>query len=150
TTNVLGGCGNGTRDPGEKGTDCGGACAAACDGEPCGAPEACASSKCENGRCGPSAGKTCGVGLPNACREGETCQQDGDCASDFCSDAAQCAAPSPNVREDGRRDGGETGVDCGGTATGKPCGGGEGCKTLDDCQSLCTANVCDAPGPTDG
>lgn len=147
---TLGGCTNGARDPDENGADCGGACEKACDGEACSSADACASGKCESGRCGASPGKTCGIGLPNLCTDGETCAQDGDCSSDFC-EANKCAPPAANVHEDGRRNGGETGTDCGGTAApAKTCPAGEPCKTSDDCQSVCNASVCAEPSATDG
>ncbi len=45
---------------------------------------------------------------------------------------------------DGAIDGGETGVDCGGTSC-FPCAGGGGCQVSDDCQSgICAAGVCTA------
>jgi hypothetical protein len=123
--------------------------APACDGEPCTAGTGCASTVCTSGKCAPSKGKTCGVGLPNPCNAGDECQQDSDCTSDYCD--AKCADPPANVHTDGRRNGGETGIDCGGTSN-VPCPAQQACKTNDDCQSTCNANgnVCDAPSATDG
>jgi hypothetical protein len=146
-------CDDGKRNGDETGTDCGGSCPKACDGAKCTGAAECASGVCEpNGTCGPSAGKTCGVGLPNPCNDGETCGQDLDCSSDYCGDDQKCAAPPAGVHADGRRDGGETGVDCGGAAApALLCPAGQPCKTSDDCLSTCNAGgTCDAPGPTDG
>jgi hypothetical protein len=142
-------CSNGVLDEGEEGIDCGGDCGK-CDGAECDAGEECASGSCTDNTCDPPASKTCGVGLPTLCDNGEPCVQDLDCASDYCN--GLCAAPAPGAHEDGRRNAGETGVDCGGTvAEEKPCPAGEGCKTDDDCISVCKEDkLCDAPGPTDG
>ena len=125
--------------------------APSCDGEPCTDNSACVSGACAGGKCGPSANKTCGVGLAAPCNAGDGCQQDSDCQSDYCdANGHACAAPPANVHTDGRRNGGETGIDCGGTS-GTPCPGGQKCKTSDDCQSLCNAQgVCDPPSATDG
>jgi hypothetical protein len=120
----------------------------ACDGEPCKGNDACASAACTNGSCAPTAGKTCGVGTGSLCNQDDPCQQDSDCQSDYCD--TKCGPPSASVHTDGRRDGGETGVDCGGTA-GVPCVAGQKCKTSDDCLSTCNAQgTCDPPSATDG
>ncbi len=124
--------------------------ALSCSSDPDGASDGgVLSSDCPPGSpCGPP--KTCGVGFDRLCGDGEACAEDADCPTDYCS-ANACGAPPANVHGDGRRNGGETGVDCGGTATDKPCGGGQKCKTSADCVSTCNAQgVCDAPGPTDG
>lgn len=140
-------CTNGVRDPGELGVDCGPVCNRTCDGASCASDGECASGKCTSGLCAASAGKKCGVGLPNACTDGQGCGVDADCTSDYCN--GTCTAPSADVHTDGRRDGGETGIDCGGTAP--PCAGGQGCKTNDDCLGLCEdGKTCAAPSATDG
>jgi len=118
-----------------------------CDGVTCTAGPACASGECRDGRCAPDAKKTCGVGLPTACADGASCQQDRDCAGDYCA-ARVCKPPPADVHMDGRRNGGESGRDCGGPAP--PCAGGERCKTNDDCQSTCNDGRCAAPSATDG
>ncbi|MBX3190634.1 MAG: hypothetical protein KF819_26775 [Labilithrix sp.] len=141
-------CKNGVRDGDEIGVDCGGSCGTKCDGDECSADTECASGACTEGACAASAGKTCGVGLPNPCADGETCQQDADCATDYCD--ATCKPPPANVHADGRRNGGETGKDCGGKAKDKPCPAGEKCKVSDDCEGLCDGKVCLEPSPTDG
>jgi hypothetical protein len=142
-------CSDGKRSPseGETGVDCGGLCGA-CDGETCTVGTDCASTVCTEGKCAAPATKTCGVGLPVKCADAEKCQQDIDCISDYCD--GTCMAPPPNVHEDGRRNGGETGKDCGGTAVDKPCPGGEACVGDTDCQGKCVDSVCAPPNPTDG
>lgn len=120
-----------------------------CDGNKCGSDAQCASATCKDGTCAPVANKTCGVGLPNACANGEICQSAADCSSDYCDKT--CAAPAANVHDNGKRDGGETGTDCGGSVKAdKPCAGGEKCIANDDCQGVCKGGVCDPPSSTDG
>ncbi len=144
-------CDNGVQDGSETGADCGGSCAKKCDGEPCKTGTDCLSTTCApDGTCAPAGTKTCGVGLPVACKDGDPCVQDKDCASDYCR-ALACGPAPATVHQDGRRNGGETGIDCGGTAApAKLCPSGEKCVTSDDCLSTCTNLRCDAPGPTDG
>lgn len=144
-------CENTAQDGTETGVDCGGTCPKKCDGEPCTTDAQCKSTTCgRDGNCAPPGSKTCGIGLPVTCKVGEPCGQDRDCETDYCR-ALACAAPPATIHQDGRRNGGETGVDCGGTAApAKLCGAGERCVTADDCQSTCTAGRCDAPNATDG
>lgn len=125
-------------DPGQK----------LCDGLACTTSDQCVSNDCKDGTCAASANKTCGVGKPTACNDGEKCQQDLDCKTDFCAERV-CAPRPANVHADGRRNGGETGVDCGGDAN-KPCPGGERCKSSDDCESTCGGGRCATPTATDG
>lgn len=142
-------CANGKRDPNELGVDCGPTCGRLCDGDECAEDVDCVSRKCTTGQCAATPGKTCGVGLPNPCPDGDTCGVDADCASDYCD--VTCKAADPGAHEDGRRNAGETGKDCGGAAKDKPCPEGEKCSIDDDCISLCTATkTCDAPSATDG
>lgn len=144
-------CTNKIQDGKETGVDCGGTCPVACDGEPCTKNEDCQSTTCKPDKtCAPPGTKTCGVGLPNPCANGEVCLQDKDCQTDYCR-ALSCADAPATVHQDGRRNGGETGVDCGGTAApDKLCPGGQKCVTSDDCLSTCTTGFCDAPSATDG
>jgi hypothetical protein len=142
-------CSDGKRSPAENetGVDCGGVCGA-CDGEACTTKADCARGTCEAGKCAPPATKTCGLGRPTKCENATKCQQDIDCTSDYCD--GTCIVPPPNVHEDGRRNGGETGKDCGGTAVGKPCPAGETCVSDNDCESRCVNGTCTPPTATDG
>jgi len=157
TLNCVGGkcdassCVNKAQDGTETGVDCGGTCPVKCDGEPCTKNEDCQSTTCKPDKtCAPPGTKTCGVGLPNPCENGEACGQDRDCQTDYCR-TLLCAAPPATVHQDGRRNGGETGIDCGGKAApAKLCPAGQKCVTADDCQSTCTNGLCDAPSATDG
>ena len=139
-------CTNGVRDANELGVDCGPACQRTCDGASCAGDAECASGKCTGGACAASANKKCGVGLPNPCKDGEGCGVDADCTSDYCNKT--CGAPAADVHTDGRRNGGETGVDCGGGAP--ACDEGQICKTSDDCKGTCADGKCNAPSTTDG
>ena len=144
-------CSNKLQDGTETGVDCGGSCPLKCDGDPCVKNEDCQSTTCKPDKtCAPPGTKTCGVGLPNPCENGEACLQDRDCKTDYCR-ALACNDAPPTVHQDGRRNGGETGVDCGGKAAPeKLCAAGQKCVTSDDCLSTCTSGVCDAPSATDG
>jgi len=142
-------CKDGAQNGTETGLDCGGTCDK-CDGDACAQSVECKSKVCLSGKCAPTGTRICGVGLPTLCPSGEGCKTDADCQSDYCGAKEVCEAPPADVHSDGRRNGGETGVDCGGTAKGTPCPAGEGCKTSDDCLGLCKSGVCDAPSATDG
>jgi len=144
----AGPCANGVRDQDEVGVDCGGTCGVLCDGAECTTDANCKSGKCENGSCAASAGKTCGVGLPNPCDDNNPCGVDQDCRTDYCD--VTCKPPPSNVHTDGRRNGGEADVDCGGTVKDKPCAAGQRCIGDDDCEGKCTNKKCDAPSITDG
>ncbi|MDB4942885.1 MAG: hypothetical protein JWP97_2419 [Labilithrix sp.] len=144
-------CANGTKDEGEDGIDCGGACAARCTGVACAADAECVSGHCVGGACAAPAGKPCGVGAAVAtCADGEACELDKDCASGFCG-GASCAEPPAGSHTDGKKNGGETGIDCGGTVkTTQPCPDGQTCTDNTDCVGTCTASVCGPMGPADG
>ncbi|HSO33741.1 MAG TPA: hypothetical protein VLT33_14510 [Labilithrix sp.] len=150
TTEEGPGCANGVRDEGEEGTDCGGICPSKCAGSGCTTGEECASGKCESGVCGAPAGKPCGVGVATQCHDGDPCELDKDCASGFC-DVGKCAVPSSESHSDGKKNGGETGIDCGGTVKAdKPCPDGQGCTDSTDCVGTCTNLICGPIGPADG
>jgi hypothetical protein len=143
-------CKNGVLDGTETAVDCGGSCDK-CDGDTCAKSVECASKVCLSGQCAPKGTKICGVGLPSLCPEGEGCKADADCQSDYCGARDVCEAPPADAHSDGRRNAGETGKDCGGAvAKDKPCPGGEGCKTSDDCEGVCKSGTCDAASATDG
>jgi len=93
-------------------------------------------------------GKKCGTGTPTICADGDACTDDLDCKSDYCN-AAVCAAPGAAASTDGRRNAGETDVDCGG-ASGKVCAIGLKCKGANDCEAGCAGGVCAAANGSDG
>jgi hypothetical protein len=107
----------------------------------------CASGTCVRGRCAPrpsDAGTTSPPVVTPAscaaapeCRTGDACLDDTDCTSQVCGEAGCtagtelcCQAPAC---DDGKRNGAETAIDCGGSCTG--CAPGVLCKVDADCQS---------------
>ena len=92
---------------------------------------------CENDlRDGDEVATDCGGQYCDRCEDHSQCLVDSDCQSNLCysfditSGWGVCASRSNN-----ERDGGETGVDCGGAALieGRACGVGEGCLNDEDC-----------------
>ena len=80
------------------------------------------------------------------CDVGAKCASGADCASGACA-SGRCAAPSAS---DGVKNGGETGVDCGGPRA-PACPDGEPCVARSDCRSrVCLSGSCVAPSPADG
>lgn len=74
------------------------------------------------------------------------CQSTSDCTNEVCLDGL-CR---PNSCEDGRINGRETGIDCGGGFC-PACPAGELCLEDFDCRSgVCTLNACAAPSCVDG
>jgi len=146
-------CTNGVKDENEEGTDCGLACPAKCTGAGCAADAECSSGKCNpDGKCAAPAGKPCGVGAPVAeCADGEKCELDKDCKSGFC-DGTTCKTPSSESHSDGKKNSGETGIDCGGSVKATaPCPDGQGCVDSTDCVGTCLeTKLCGPIGPKDG
>jgi hypothetical protein len=85
------------------------------------------------------------------CNDGQLCEIDNDCESDFC-DGGVCAPAEPDECTNNMQDGSETDVDCGGACVedaGDPnnpagkCDDGELCDLDGDCVSnLCDMGVC--------
>lgn len=136
------------------------------DGASCGADGHCYDSTCmqcvdwlPNAQCGNNlvcddsfwcvpagqcSGKCGGVCAP--CPSGTMCAAHAECASLNCSNG-KCTAPSCN---DGSKNGGETGVDCGASTCG-PCPDGEECHAHGDCISnVCYLGQCQPPSCVDG
>ena len=146
-------CTNSKRDGDETGVDCGGSCSEKCDGDACTVAAGCKSRLCVGQVCAPSGTKSCGVGVTTLCENGKECGLSADCASDVCTQNGVCEPPGASVHDDGVRNGGETGVDCGGTAApAKLCKAGGACKKSADCEGVCPAGggVCAAPSGSDG
>lgn len=84
--------------------------------------------------------------LTTVCKEGEKCEGAPDCASGLCRENT-CRAVTP---ADGTKNGDETDVDCGGTAS-PACADGKDCKVAPDCTSgVCTGDKCQVPTAKDG
>lgn len=79
---------------------------------------------------------------------GTGCTSGAECATGLCNETnGQCLPASAG---DGKKNGSETDVDCGGPAA-APCGDLEACVAAGDCRSaVCTGNVCQIPTATDG
>ena len=79
---------------------------------------------------------------------GTGCKSGGECATGLCNaDNGQCLPASAG---NGKKDGTETDVDCGGNAA-IPCADLKVCAAAADCKSdVCTASVCQVPTLTDG
>ncbi|CAF4381936.1 unnamed protein product, partial [Adineta steineri] len=72
---------------------------------------------------------------------GGKCTLSTDCLSKVCGIDGKCGA---STCPDGKMNGDETGVDCGGSCTTK-CGTNVGCKVTADCNAaLCVAGTCAA------
>ena len=130
-------CSDGVRNGSESGVDCGGSC-----------PTACASSilpaSCSDGlRNQDETGIDCGGGCAADCVAGQGCALDDDCTpSLLCSPSSHvCTAISC---ADGRQDGAEILVDCGG-GTCPGCPVGTACLNASDCNSgICALGTCRA------
>jgi hypothetical protein len=140
---------DGVKNGTETDADCGGGNGAPLcpDGKTCAARSDCTSDVCAGGVCTaptPADGAQNGTetdvdcGGPTAARCSDTlkCLIDGDCKSDVCKDIGgtglRCQVPTPT---DGKKNGAETDIDCGGTAAPR-CAVGKGCAVGSDCTSL--------------
>ncbi len=89
-------------------------------------------------------GPPCGR-LTTPCAPGGRCEGPLDCATNVCRDGV-CNDVAP---ADGKKNGDETDVDCGG-AHAPACADGKGCAIAADCTSaVCTGGSCQPPSPTD-
>jgi len=122
-----GACDNGVQDGDETDVDCGGSCDSKCGGgDGCGSNGDCESGSCDtdSGTCDGGDG-TCSDGVQNqdetdvdcggmcgsTCEDGEGCNDDEDCVSDFCGDADVCE-PNPEWCADNDGDGAGDPDDC--------------------------------------
>ncbi len=138
---------DGVKNGTETDVDCGGAGNPKCaDAAKCKVREDCTSAFCKAGVCtqpAPADGEQngdetdvdCGGSSGNLCADALKCLVDGDCASDVCADLGdgqgkRCQAPTPT---DGKKNGTETDVDCGGGNPG--CAAGLTCAVDGDCAS---------------
>ena len=83
------------------------------------------------------------------CANGQRCVDAVDCSSGHCGSDKLCIATTGS---DGKKDGDETDVDCGGDPGGAPrCEDNRQCRAASDCaSSVCTGGVCQVPTHTDG
>lgn len=116
-------CSNGEKDAAESGVDCGGLCPEACaNNVACLEDADCRSLYCADGVC-----------------HNRRCSSDSECDKGKC-DGGFCATCL-----DGKANGDETALDCGGAFCGG-CGVGLGCRDASDCASglVCQSGVCAA------
>jgi hypothetical protein len=156
---------DGVKNGDETDVDCGGSAAPACgDGKGCAIADDCLSAVCTGAVCqaptdtdgvknGDETGVDCGGSASNKCPTGEGCKTTDDCDQVQC-DVGATSLCLPPGHDDGFKNDGETGVDCGGDALPKKCGEAEGCASNADCDALkCdvgATNECLPPSHTDG
>jgi hypothetical protein len=162
TSHTCAGCSDGQKNGGETGTDCGGtACVAA--GNTCDLNVACkVDADCTSGICdatsltcvscsdgkknGAETATDCGgskcVAAGKTCALTTACAADADCASGICDSASNiCVSCS-----DGKKNGRETDLDCGGAdcRADRKCAIGNGCESALDCEAgaTCDSHLC--------
>lgn len=132
------------------------------DGAGCAQGSDCKSGICTGGHCavGTSTdhvrnngetGLDCGGPSAPPCGNGQPCNVGSDCASTECA-GGLCAEAPPPTATDGKKNGDESDVDCGGTTTNAPrCVDGRACNAGEDCESkVCSAEkTCAVPSATD-
>ena len=154
-------CTDGYQNGDETDADCGGATCSPCSpSQHCGSASDCTSNVCNTTshlcqmpQCndmvlnGNETGIDCGGIDCEACAPGQHCSTDADCSSKLCSASTHtCLFSSCS---DGRLNGNETGLDCGGPCP--KCGNGVTCSRSSDCASqVCSNNTCAAPTCSDG
>ena len=155
---------DGVKDGDETDTDCGGSKAPACaDGKGCSAKTDCTSGVCTGDVCqapsptdgvknGDETDTDCGGTKAPKCGDNKGCASTNDCTSQICDGVSKSCTPPTD--HDGVQNGGETGVDCGGTTTTKKCAPGQGCSGDIDCTdtrcSTVAPKTCNPPSNTDG
>ncbi len=157
---------DGVKNGTETGVDCGGTSGKKCPtGQGCNVDADCDAVKCDTvqKKClaatssdglknGTETDVDCGGNAAPKCAQGKACLADDDCAGNVTCDATTktCNAPAA---DDGKKNGTETDVDCGGGApTNAPkCAAGKACLAAGDCtDGECTGNLCVAPTSNDG
>jgi hypothetical protein len=141
-------CTDGIKNGNETDVDCGGGTCPTCGpNKMCMLGADCTGGQCAGGTCTPDCSDgvknnsetdiDCGGGTCPACAVGKKCMVDPDCSTSACDatlfvcDSSQCI--------DGRKDGNETDIDCGGGTCGG-CAVNKACKVDTDC----TSHACDA------
>lgn len=138
-------CGNKLFDPiGETDLDCGDTCPVCDIGKKCGSNDDCISEYCKSGIC---IAATCTDGVKNqhegdidcggpcneSCADGRKCNENTDCLpASFCDEGTCKYQPDHCLNR--LTDGGETGMNCGGSCSDK-CGVDEPCIVNSDCKS---------------
>jgi len=151
-------CNNSIKDDNETDVDCGDGCTGcnitkSCLNHSDCLPElSCLNKICRATSCsdsiknGEESDVDCGGNCSKKCDNGKTCNgKDNNCVSGYCNIATgKCETPSgtESTCRNGKKDSGETGVDCGGTCAG--CSEGGFCTSANDCSLglQCISGVC--------
>ena len=160
-TSMPEGCTNGLKDLDETDIDCGGSCSGCSYNQSCNnnldciTPLYCNSSlscdypSCDDGqKNGDETGVDCGGNDCSECGNGNECNENSDCASNYCNQATgECSLP--DKCSNNQLDSGETDIDCGGSCSG--CGEGDFCDITSDCVSglICVNGICSLDGDGD-
>ncbi len=156
-------CTDGIQNGTETGVDCGGGTCPKCGGgqscrtdQDCPPGQGCAAFTCRINppTCtdgilnGDETDVDCGGGTCPKCGGGQSCRTDQDCPPGQGCAAFTCRTNPPTCT-DGIQNGDETDVDCGGGTCPK-CGGGQSCRTDQDCPpgQGCAAFTCRTNPPT--
>ncbi|HTA90863.1 MAG TPA: hypothetical protein VK745_14830 [Polyangiaceae bacterium] len=144
-------CSDHVKDGDETDVDCGGACPTCADALKCARDQDCASDACDPLWliCLPATcidqkqdqletDVDCGGGTCAGCYTGKKCNVDSDCATNRCDVATHLCGG--NSCADGREDGDESDVDCGGSEC-LGCATGKICYTSFDCYTGCDGAV---------
>jgi len=166
-------CSDGELNGDETDVDCGGSCPGGCvDGKGCqtgsdcksalcaedASPKLCiAAPTCSDGiQNSDETDVDCGGGCPTECANGQGCSHAGDCVSGKCGTPEQPLVCSPAANcSDGKQNGSETDVDCGGScaegcAKDQLCGGDADCQTgWCSAGKVCVRGCPDAADPND-
>ena len=104
-------------------------------------------ASCSNGFLdGTETAVDCGGSSCSGCSVGLACNQNTDCAENYCV-SNKCEAP---LCTDLKQNGFESDIDCGGTSC-ESCSLGKSCTQGSDCASnYCNNNICEAASCTDG
>jgi len=152
-------CEDRVRSGGETDRDCGGSssCHRCSVGLACSQNSDCvAGLQCTSGRCAPIPAPTCDDRIQNQnetdvdcggsckkCEAAKRCSVAGDCESSICAaegGTKVCRAPRCDDRV---KNGGETGIDCGGTSSCARCAAGQACSAGSDCLTgVCLSGIC--------
>jgi len=142
TSKIPPSCDNDVKDQNETDIDCGGPCSGCGTNKTCEDNDDCLSANCIAGKCKPIPA-TCNDGIHNGdetdvdcggscskkCDEGEACDSNSDCVSNYCQNN-KCLGTCYN----GKLDGNEGDVDCGAFCPDQ-CESGQSCTINADCKS---------------
>jgi len=148
-------CSDGQKNGTETDVDCGGSCTGCAVDKVCAKGSDCASGICTNNQCkaavtancsdsqknGAETDVDCGGGSCTACAVGKACLKGSDCVGSTCTNNVCASTSSTATCSDGKQNGTETDIDCGGSCA--ACAVGKDCLRGSDCISgTCTNQIC--------